>query len=99
MVNIAVSCLTHFPFEAIILTPGDKRNTPPRPEIYPQNLSTEYLVVWGSKNNKGGVGLFKFHKKRNFFNLIKNKTFLFPSIWPSKEYTWALICPPSPQAE
>ena len=26
--------------------------TPPRLEIYPQNLSTHYLVVWGSKKQQ-----------------------------------------------
>ena len=42
------------PLEAIILTSdlGDKRTTPPRPEIYTQNLSTQNLVVWGSKKRQ-----------------------------------------------
>ena len=34
------------------LTPGVKRTTPTRPEIYPQNLSTQYLVAWGSKKQQ-----------------------------------------------
>ena len=67
MVNIAVSCLTHFPFETIILTPGNKRNTRPRPGIYPQNLSTQSLVVWGSKNNTGGGGFIQISQKEKLF--------------------------------
>ena len=37
------------------LTLGEKRTTVPYPEfheIYPQNLSTQYLVVWGSKKQQ-----------------------------------------------
>ena len=36
---------------------SEKIKTPPRSEIYPQNLSTQYLVVWGSKKQqrKGGI--------------------------------------------
>ena len=92
------------------LTLGDKRTTTPRPEIYPQNLLTQYSVVWVLKNSKGVVGLFKFHNRRKFFSLIKKlstiwsnltlhrpflplpeKSFLLPSVWPSREYIWALI--------
>ena len=53
MVNMAVACLqSHiFPQKPWLLglTIGDKRNPPPCPEIYPQNLSAQYLVVRGSK--------------------------------------------------
>ena len=31
------------------ITLGDKKTLPPRPEIYRQNLSTQHLVVKGSK--------------------------------------------------
>ena len=37
----------HFLSEAIILTLGDKRQ-----EVYPKNLSTMYLIVWGFKNQQ-----------------------------------------------
>ena len=67
MVNIAVSCLTHFPFEAIILTPGNKRNTPPRPGIYPQNLSTQSVVVWGSQNKTVARGFIQISQKEKLF--------------------------------
>ena len=68
MVNMAVSCPHTFSIGTIILTIGGKKTTPPRPKIYPQNLSTQYLVVWCSKKQqRREVGLFKFHKKRNFF--------------------------------
>ena len=69
-----------------------------------------YLVVWGSKNNKGGAGVTQTSKRRNYFSLLKKlsaiwgnltfhhpslsvpkKAFHFPSVWPSREYTWALI--------
>ena len=54
----------HYPLEAIITRsyPCDKRTPLPRPEIYPQNWSAQYLVV----------RLLKFHKRGNFFSLIKN---------------------------
>ena len=70
MVNMAVSCPTHFPSEAIILGPtlGDKRTTPLRPEIYPQNLSTQYLVVWGSKKQQ--------RKAWDYSNFTKGENFL-----------------------
>ena len=36
-------------------------------------LSTQHLIVRGSKKQqRRGVGLFKFHKRRKFFSLIKN---------------------------
>ena len=61
---------THFPLEAIIfsLTLGDKRTTPTRPEIYPQNLSTQYLVVWGSKKQQ--------RREWYYSNFTKGETFL-----------------------
>ena len=40
---------------------GDKRITPRGSKIHPQNFSMGYGVVWGSKNKKGGVGLFTFY--------------------------------------
>ena len=66
---MAVSCPTHFPSEAIILGPtlGDKRTTPLRPEIYPQNLSTQYLVVWGSKKQQGGDEINQISRKGKLF--------------------------------
>ena len=37
------------------------RTPPPNLEVYPQNLSTQYSVVRGSKKTaKEGVELFKF---------------------------------------
>ena len=58
------------------LTLGDKRTTPQRPEIYLQNLSTQYVAVWSSKKAKEGVGLFKFHKRGKFVSLINTKCYL-----------------------
>ena len=34
------------------LTLRDKTTTPPSPEIYPQNFSAQYLVVWSSKKQQ-----------------------------------------------
>ena len=81
-------------------------------------LSTQHLIVRGSKNSKGGSGiieisqkekLFKFHKKLSAIwgNLtlyhpsmpLSKKNFLFPSVWPSREYIWHLGSPLSPQEE
>ena len=49
--------------------------------IHKINLHSTQLH-WVAKNSKGGVGLFKFHKRRNFFSLIKNYV-LFGVISPS----------------
>ena len=60
MVNMAVSCPPHiFSRKPLLLGPtlGDKRTPPPRPEIYLQNLSTQHLAAWGSKNSKGESGI------------------------------------------
>ena len=67
MVNMVVLCPTHFLSEVIILTLGGKRTTPPSLKIYPQNLSTQYLVVWGSKSNKGGGGIFQILENEKLF--------------------------------
>ena len=74
---MAVSCPTHFPSEAKIL-----RTTPPRPEIYPQNLSTQYLVVWGSKKQekRRWAYLFKFHKRRNLVSLKLSSIWSNPTL-------------------
>ena len=51
---------------------GDTRTTPPRPEfheIYPQYLSTQYLVVWGSKKQRGIVEI----SQKEELSLIKTK--------------------------
>ena len=45
------------------LTLGDKRTTPQRPEIYLQNLSTQYVAVWSSKKSKGGGGIIQISQK------------------------------------
>ena len=58
---------THFPTEAIILR-SYPWCTPPRPEIYPQNLSTQHLVVWGSKKSR--------RKGWDYSNFTKGETFL-----------------------
>ena len=56
---MAVSCLHTF----FLGTLGVKRTTPPRPEIYPQNLFTQYLVVMGSiKQQKRGWDYSHFTK-------------------------------------
>ena len=47
---------------------GDKRTTPPSPEINPQNVSTQYLVVWGSKKQQNSGW--------NYSNFTKGETFL-----------------------
>ena len=49
------------------LTLGDKRTTPQRLEIFLQNLSTQYLVVWGSKKSKGGGGIIQISQKGKIF--------------------------------
>ena len=56
---------------------GDNRITPPRPEVYPQNLTTQYLVVWGSKNQQSrGFDYSNLKKEEIFFGLIKTKRYL-----------------------
>ena len=45
------------------LTLGDKRTTPQRPEIYLQNLSTQYVAVWSSKKSKGRGGIIQISQK------------------------------------
>ena len=71
MVNMAVSCLLKFSLgshNSKVFTLGDKRTTLPRPEIYPQNLSKQYLVVWGSKkNSQGGGGIIQISQKGKLF--------------------------------
>ena len=62
------NALTHFPSEAIILTLSDKRTTPLRPGIYPQNLSAQYLVAWGSRKKQS--------KGWDYSNFAKGETFL-----------------------
>ena len=50
---MTVSCVPHiFPWKPQLLglTFSNKRTPPSRPEIYPQNLYTQYLFVRGSKN-------------------------------------------------
>ena len=64
---MVVLCPTHFLSEVIILTLGGKRTTPPSPEIYPQNLSTQYLVVWGSKKQQGGDQINQISRKGKLF--------------------------------
>ena len=41
---------------SLCFTLGDKMTLHPHPEIYPQNLSIQYLVVKGSKKNSKGEG-------------------------------------------
>ena len=55
---------------------GDKRAAPSLPGIYPQNM---FIIYTAPPNCKGFYktakeeeGLFKLHKRRNFFSLIKN---------------------------
>ena len=69
--SIMTPCI--FPRKPQLLgfTLGDKRTTPPRPEIYPQNLSPEYFFVWVLKTAKEGMGLFKFHKRKSVFQSHK----------------------------
>ena len=50
------------------VTLGDKRTTPPHPEIYPQNLSTQYLVIWASKKKQS--------REWGYSNFTKEETFL-----------------------
>ena len=78
MVNMAVSCLLKFSLgshNSKVFTLGDKRTTLPRPEIYPQNLSKQYLVVWGSKKKQPRRGW-------DYSNFTKGETFLV-SLKPS----------------
>ena len=53
------------------LTLGDKRITLSSPkswnEIYPQNLSTQYWVVWGSKNSKEEGWAIQISQKEKIF--------------------------------
>ena len=51
------------------LTLGNRRTTPPRPDIYPQNLSTEYLVVWGSKKQQKRSGIIQTQQKGEAFSV------------------------------
>ena len=54
------------------LTLGDNRTTPPCPEIYTQNFSTQYLVVWGSKKQQRRWWDYSnFTKGRNFLVSLK----------------------------
>ena len=58
------------------LTLGDKKITPPRPKIYPQKLSTQYLVVWGSKNcQRRGWDYSNFTKGEKFLVSLKQSAF------------------------
>ena len=41
--------------------------TPPRPEIYPQNLSRQYLVVQVSKKQKRSGGMIQISQKDKLF--------------------------------
>ena len=44
-------------------------------------LFTHHLIVRGSKKQqRRGVGLFKFHKRRNFFSLLKTTGYISPCI-------------------
>ena len=82
MVNMAVSYPLHiFPRKPQLfgLTLDDKRAPLTRPGIYPQNFSIIYTTLnckgfW--KTTKEWVGLFEFHKRRNFFSLIKKYVLL-----------------------
>ena len=54
------------------LTLGGKTTTPPRPEIYPQNLSTQYLVAWDfKKQQKRGWDYSNFTKAGTFLVSLK----------------------------
>ena len=53
----------------MILILGNKRTTPPRPDIYPQNLSTQYLVVWGSKKQQRSSGIIQTQQKGETFSV------------------------------
>ena len=53
----------------MILILGNKRTTPPRPDIYPQNLSTQYLVVWGSKKQQRRSGIIQTQQKGETFSV------------------------------
>ena len=93
----------------LALTLGDKTTTPPRPEIYPQNLFTQYLVAWDfKKQQKRGWDYSNFTKAGTFLVSLKlsaicdnltlhhsclppSKKDLFPAVWPTREYAWALI--------
>ena len=39
-----------------------------------------YVVVWGSKNNTKWVGLPKFHKRRNFFSVLKKLSAIWSNL-------------------
>ena len=57
-----------FPRKSLLgFTLGDKRTPIPLPKIYAQNLSTQYLVVRGSKNSKGGGGIIQISQKEKLF--------------------------------
>ena len=58
-----------FPRKSSLLgfTLSDKRTPLPPPEIYAQNLSSQYLVVRGSKNSKGGGRIIQISQKETLF--------------------------------
>ena len=58
------------------LTFGEKRTAPPRSETYSQNLSTQCLVVCGSKKQQRRGGIIQIPLKENSFSLIKIKSYL-----------------------
>ena len=53
----------------MILTLANRRATPPRPDIYPQNLSTQYLVAWGSKKQQKRSGIIQTQQKGETFSV------------------------------
>ena len=64
---MVVSCPHTFSIGSHNSYPWLQENYSPRPEIYPQNLSTQYLVVWGSKKQqKRGWDYSNFTKGEAF---------------------------------
>ena len=93
---MAVSYPPHiFRLEATIIwfSLGGKRTPPPYPQIYPQSLSTQYLVVRGSKKQqrRGGGGWYysSFTKGETFLVSEKTKCYIFGVISPCT----TLLCP------
>ena len=56
-----------------------------RQELYPKNLSTIYLVVCGSKNNKGGGGNTQISQKEKLFNPLKKLNAIWGNLTPRLE--------------